>query len=338
MQYNRFHRSVVAGLLACIALAGCTKSSNNVVPNNGNGAPFYVVNSGNGTIVAFNSNASGTVNPAPVNTISSASFATPEFIARDPSGNIYVTNAATATSTITVFAAGANGSVVPTQTISGSNTLLNQPSGIALDSKLNIWVANYGSNQILEFAAGATGNVAPINTISGTNTQLNKPDGLYIDGSNNVYVSVATAQTAPQVVGAVLVFSAGAGSMGNATPAQAITGTNTLLNGPAGIALDASGNLYVANSATPSITEYAPGATGNVAPIAVLQGTSTGLSTPVGVWYSNVSGISGLYVVNLLNDSVTFYASGQSFNGNITPNSTYIGSNTTMSSPEGISF
>ena len=333
---NRFLRRIVAALLACTAIAGCSKSSSNAVPNNGNGVPFYVVNSGNGTITAYNSNASGSVNPAPVNTITASTLATPEFMVRDSSGNIYITNASVISPSVNVFASGAGGSATPTQNINGVNTMLTQPAGIALDSKLNIWVANTAGNQILEFAPGSTGNVAPIGTIAGTNTQLNKPDGLYIDSSNNIYVTVSTTQTAPQVVGAVLKFAAG--SNGNATPTTVITGTNTLLNGPAGLAMDGSGNLYVANSATPSVTEYAAGSNGNVAPIATLQGTNTGLATPIGIWYSTASTISGLYVVNELKDTVTFYPSGQSINGNVTPAATYGGSNTGMASPQGISF
>jgi hypothetical protein len=80
----------------------------------------------------------------------------------------------------------------------------------------------------------------------------------------------------------VTVYAAGA--KGNATPIATIKGANTLLDQPLGIALDAAGRIYVANSATTSaqyrITVYAAGATGDVAPVVTISGSNTGLSVP----------------------------------------------------------
>jgi len=70
------------------------------------------------------------------------------------------------------------------------------------------------------------------------------------------------------------------GASGNVAPARTISGINTGLNSPAGIALDSAGNLYVTNNSGNSITVFAPGATGNVAPARTISGGSTGLSLP----------------------------------------------------------
>jgi len=60
------------------------------------------------------------------------------------------------------------------------------------------------------------------------------------------------------------VFAANAS--GNAAPLRTISGSATGLNVPSGIALDVSGNMYVANANGNSVTEYAAAAAGNVAP------------------------------------------------------------------------
>ena len=50
-----------------------------------------------------------------------------------------------------------------------------------------------------------------------------------------------------------------ASSNGNVVPSITISGSNTGLAGPDGIALDSGGNLYVANEETDSITVYSAG-------------------------------------------------------------------------------
>ena len=62
-------------------------------------------------------------------------------------------------------------------------------------------------------------------------------------------------------------------------------GASTGLNGPTGIALDAAGNLYVANTLGNSITVYAPGASGDAAPVATISGGHTGLNGPIGITF-----------------------------------------------------
>ena len=63
------------------------------------------------------------------------------------------------------------------------------------------------------------------------------------------------------------------GATGDATPIQDISGSNTGLNLPNDVAVDASGNIYVANYVGNSVTVYAAGATGNVAPIQDISGS-----------------------------------------------------------------
>jgi DNA-binding beta-propeller fold protein YncE len=69
---------------------------------------------------------------------------------------------------------------------------------------------------------------------------------------------------------------------GNAVPVARIVGSNTRLNQPQDVALDAAGELWVTNLNN-TVTEYASGANGNAAPVARIAGTASHLSRPSGV-------------------------------------------------------
>jgi hypothetical protein len=77
----------------------------------------------------------------------------------------------------------------------------------------------------------------------------------------------------------------------NCGPSILIQGGNTGMSGPQGIAIDKSGNLYVANETVGTITKYAGAANGNVAPSFAIGG----LASPIGV---AVAATGNLYVSN----------------------------------------
>jgi 6-phosphogluconolactonase (cycloisomerase 2 family) len=123
------------------------------------------------------------------------------------------------------------------------------------------------------------------------------------------------------------------GATGNATPLRVITGPNTGLGGATGIALDATGRLYVANQLGNTITLYPPGATGNASPTATIAGSNTGLNGPADI----VLGAAGqLYAANAFGNSVTVYAPGAT--GNAAPATMIAGSNTGLNRPQGIAL
>ena len=70
------------------------------------------------------------------------------------------------------------------------------------------------------------------------------------------------------------------GANGNATPATTISGPDTGLSDPTGVAFDANGDLFVSNPGNDSVTEYAPGASGDAQPVSTLSGAATGLHVP----------------------------------------------------------
>jgi len=122
----------------------------------------------------------------------------------------------------------------------------------------------------------------------------NVGDVYLVDEENNRAVSVrvvppppsvpsdggtgATAQGiyVTQANNSVLVFPLGAN--GNTAPLRTISGTQTGLSLPLGIAHDSHGNLYVSNRTGSTVTVYPPLAGGNVGPLRTL--TATGMGSP----------------------------------------------------------
>ncbi|HTU82862.1 MAG TPA: NHL repeat-containing protein [Candidatus Acidoferrales bacterium] len=189
---------------------------------------------------------------------------------------------------------------------------------------------------VLAFSATANGpSVTPSVAIAGAATGLSGCQlGIAVDSSQNVYVADPTS-TATFPGGQIAVF--GSGQQGNVAPIRRIFGTAANLHSPAGLALDGSGNLFVANSGEGSagyagaIEIFSTGANGNAVPGGTIIGGSTGLSEPFGVAFDS---LGNLYVTNVAADSITVYAPGA--RGNATPIRTISGSNTQLNSPTGI--
>jgi hypothetical protein len=292
------------------ALQEFSSSSSNVAEHK-----IYVANSSANRITEYKRSATGNV--APIATISGkvTGLSFPSYIAVDPSGHLFVANV-TANS-VTEYASSANGHARPIASIKGGVTQLSFPQGIALDASGRIYVANGASTPyITVYGAGANGDVAPSQTIydstgfltvaglavHGTTIYVSNTDfnfsaqvSEYPTTANGIVTASATigGLSAPLGVavegngkvvvadgGAIKVFAANAN--GFPTPLQTITGSNTLLNGPAGVAVGSSG-IYAADGSTPAVTSYAIGANGNVAPLRDLTGSMTMLAAPVGV-------------------------------------------------------
>jgi hypothetical protein len=276
---------------------------------------LYVANSSANRITEYKRSASGDI--APLTTISGSNtgLSFPSYITLDPLHHLFVTNASA--NSVTEYTKTATGNAIPIATIQGAFTQLSFPQGIALDASGRIYVANGASTPYLTvYRAGANGNVSPSQTIydstgflsvaglavHGTtiyvsntdfnfNTQvseyptsangivtasaqiggLSAPLGVAVEGNGKIVVADGSA---------IKVFAANAN--GFPTPLHTISGSDTLLNGPAGVAVGSSG-IYVADSSTPALTSYAVGANGDIAPLRDVTGSMTMLAAPVGV-------------------------------------------------------
>jgi trimeric autotransporter adhesin len=118
---------------------------------------------------------------------------------------------------------------------------LNSPFGAAVDSSGNIFIAD-SYNGVVREVDGATGIIT---TVSATNATT-LPSSLSFDSSGNLFIADPGAQKIWELSGGVLSTAAGSGSpgfSGDGGPAIAAQ-----LNGPFGVAVDGSNNLYIADS------------------------------------------------------------------------------------------
>ena len=201
-------------------------------PLNGN---IYVANLGTsrrlrGTVTIYPPGSSGNIPPIGIIKGNRTGLDVPGGLLLGESGKIYVPNVFG--QSVTVYRAGATRGVPPIQTISGSYTGLDYPAQVALDSTAKIYVANGNGNNVTVYASRANGNVAPIRTIEGHKTQLQYPGGIALDASGNIYVANVYFS---HKLDSVTIYAAGA--RGHAAPINVISGPNTGLHDPGGIAI-----------------------------------------------------------------------------------------------------
>jgi len=111
---------------------------------------------------------------------------------------------------------------------------------------------------------------------TGTAAGFYGPRGIALDAQENIYVADFSNNKIRKVTPAGVVTTfAGSGAVGAANG----TGVNASFNGPSGVAVDASGNVYVADSGNNIIRKITPqGVVGTLA-----SGTTEGFNLPSGV-------------------------------------------------------
>ena len=226
---------------------------------------------GNGTL--FSGSASGVLPTSTIGTYAgtgfigpvgdrgsalSAGLNTPTRVIVDSSGNLYiaerynnVVRKVTPAGVISTIAG--NG----TSGYTGNGGLatfaeLNQPIGLALDASGNLYISDWGNAVVRKVTpAGYISTVAGNGTggYSGngglaTSAQLNGPVGVAVDASGNLYVADYYNNVVRKVTTAGIISTVAGNSTGgySGDGAQA---TSAQLSGPAGVKVDASGNLYI---------------------------------------------------------------------------------------------
>lgn len=156
------------------------------------------------------------------------------------------------------------------------------PSGVAVDASGNIYVSDSANNQIRKISAtGAISNVAGVFTGSGGkdgtawNARFNNPQGMATDASGNVYVAdqdnhAIRKITPNRAVSTVAGSFTGSGAAGFSGSADGGVKTTARFNKPADVAVDAAGNIYVADSGNHAIRKIST--TGSVTTLAGTMG------------------------------------------------------------------
>ena len=195
--------------------------------------------------------------------------------------------------TITTFPLPSVGNAKP------SKTLDETPGGVtneqvAYDANGDLWVATTAYGEIWEFTATqlATGGTQKPHVII---TGYTDPFGLAFDGAGDLWVSTALT-TSPQLLEYT---PSQLTSSGSPHPKVIITvnksATPWSLAGPAQIAFDRSGNLWVVNQGTDSLSEFTPAqlaTSGDPEPAVLIERTMTCCRTPT-AWPSMPPGTCG---------------------------------------------
>jgi sugar lactone lactonase YvrE len=202
----------------------------------------------------------------------------------------------------------------------GANARFNYPFALAADTSGNLYVADsfnhairridVSSNVFTLAGSGSSGSVDG----TGVSAQFYQPSGVAVDASGNVYVADTYNSTIRRVtLGGVTSTLAGAVTVTGSTDG---IGGDARFNQPFGIAVDAAGNLYVADTrnhtirrsgsvSAPVISTQPQSRVAAVGGTATFTVTATGTPTPsVFSWYRQAAGTFGFFP--LLADDATY--------------------------------
>ncbi len=144
----------------------------------------------------------------------------------------------------------------------GTAASFNFPMGVAVDSSGNVYVGDNSNHMIRKITsagvvttlAGLTNGGSGSADGTGTAASFHSPYGVAVDTSGNVYVVDSLNQMIRKIDSAGVVTTlAGSGSSSYADG----TGTAASFNNPLGVAVDTSGNVYVADNANSMIRKIA---------------------------------------------------------------------------------
>jgi hypothetical protein len=252
---------------------------------------------------------------------SSASFNHPTGIAVDSAGNIYVADTnnnevrkVTAAGGVSTLAgvAGVTGS----NDGSGTSASFHGPSGIAVTATGDLYVSDTLNHTVRKVTSGGT--VTTIAGVAGASgfvdatgsaVRFHGPQGLVLDGSGNLFVADTNNNAIRKLVvssGAVTTVAGQTGAAGSTDGAN----SQALFHFPSGVGVDASGNLYVADTDNHTLREIAPsGAAGTLAGLAGSSGSADGTGTsarfdfPTGV---AVNSSGDIYIADTDNHVIRF--------------------------------
>jgi sugar lactone lactonase YvrE len=176
------------------------------------------------------------------NTKGSVTFNFPTGVGVDAAGNVYVAEVG-------------NSDIRIINTQGAVTTMLanlSGPTGVTADASGNLYIADNGNSIIVKITnKGVASTLAGTRGVrgsqngAGTGAQFNQPQSVAVDSSGNVYVADAGNNMIRKINSqGVVTTIAGSTTSGS----QNGVGAAASFNRPTGVAVDASGNVYVADS------------------------------------------------------------------------------------------
>ena len=196
-------------------------------------ATTWVINYGNSSLTLLSSTGQSLSGST---AYTSPLFAFPVAIAVDANHNAWIANQ----EDTTVAKVSPDGKTI------ASYSCCNGASGIAIDQRGFVWVANYYGDSISQLASDGT---VISNGYSDNKASINHPQGVAIDGSGHVWVTNYFGSSITELAGSA------ASSPGQILSPTAGWASGAKFNEAFAVAIDASGNLWVTNFYTNTLTE-----------------------------------------------------------------------------------
>ena len=163
-------------------------------------------------------------------------LAFPVAAAIDGSHNVWVANQSGATVT----------KVAPDGSQFTSYTCCDGPSGLAIDRLGNVWVANYYGNSISEISSSGV----VLSNGSYTSGGIDHPQAIALDGAGNIWIANYRGPSITELAGAT------AAAPGAALSPSGGLGADAALLEAYAISVDASGNLWISNFGSNTLTQF----------------------------------------------------------------------------------
>jgi len=215
---------------------------------------------------------------------------------------------------------GFNGDGVP-----ATQAPLSSPFGVAVDGSGNLYIADTGNNRVREVAAGS----GLITTVAGTGVagyggdhglatqaQLASPNDIAIDTMGNLYIADPGNNRVRKVATGTGTITKVAGTGGTGYGGDGGPATQAQLANPFAVAVDGTGNLYIADPGNNRVRKVAAGS-GTITTVAGTgvagyggdggPATQALLSAPT---FVAVDGAGNLYIVDLNNNRVRKVSTG----------------------------
>ena len=200
---------------------------------------LYIADSGNNRIRKVSNGVITTVSGGGVG----AQLSNPTGVAVDTSGNLYIADSGN--NVVRKVSGGVTVTVAGTGTAGGAgdggpatSAQLNAPAGVAVDTLGNLYIADSGNDAVVKVAGGI---LTTVYEESGA-----RPVGISVDSAGNAFFAASGFSVVgelPRTGGVIAV----AGNFADGYSGDGGAASSALLNGAVDVAVDANGNLYIAD-------------------------------------------------------------------------------------------